>query len=258
MAKLNKKIMVGLIMGTLLFGGSLDANDKFEAFQKKEYKGLLNYRIYTPENMDHQKKYPLIIYFHGAGSRGNDNTRHLTHGAGELLAYSRESGNPAIIIAPQCPKDKRWVNIPWKIPECTMPKEPSSPMKLAIELLQDTISKLPVDKERIYVTGLSMGGFATWDIVARMPGTFAAAMPICGGGDAKMAAVMKNVPIWIFHGGADKTVATKYSQDMAAALKKVGGKVKYTEYEGVGHDSWTRTYTNKEVLKWLFNQKKDK
>ena len=246
-------------MGALLMNGSLYAKDNVEVkFQKKEYKGLLNYRIHTPENMDSKKKYPLILFFHGSGSRGNDNTRQLVNGVNDVLRYSETSGNPAIIIVPQCPKDKRWVNIPWKIPECTMPQEPSSPMKLVIELLKETMVKLPVDKTRIYVTGLSMGGFATWDIVQRMPDTFAAAIPICGGGDTKMAAVIKNVPIWVFHGGADKTVTTKYSQDMVAALKKVGSKVKYTEYEGVGHDSWTKTYTNNEVLKWLFDQKKNK
>lgn len=247
-------------MGSLLMNGALSAKDNAGAFQKKVYnsKGPLNYRLYTPENMDPNKKYPLIIFFHGAGSRGSDNIKQLTKGLMNILAYSKASGNPVIIIAPQCPKDKRWVNIPWKTPECTMPKDPSVPMKQVIELLKDTLEKLPVDKKRIYVTGLSMGGFATWDIVQRMPETFAAAIPICGGGDAKMATVIKNVPIWIFHGGADTVVATKYSQDMEAALKRVGGKVKYTEYKGVGHDSWNRTYTDKEVLKWLFDQKKNK
>jgi predicted peptidase len=249
------------MMGSLFLSGSLYAQDNAEAFQKRVYKskeGILNYRIYTPEKMDNKKKYPLIIFFHGAGGRGNDNNGQLANGIKDLLEYSKTSGNPAIITVPQCPKGERWADISFKSPVAAMTKDPSSPMRLVIELLKDTVSKLPVDKERIYVTGLSMGGYGTWDIVQRMPDTFAAAMPVCGRGDTKMAAAIKDIPIWVFHGGADSVVNPKFSQDMVAALKDVGSKVKYTEYKDVGHDSWTKTYTDKEVLKWLFDQKKNK
>ncbi|MDB4703992.1 prolyl oligopeptidase family serine peptidase, partial [Akkermansiaceae bacterium] len=139
-----------------------------------------------------------------------------------------------------------------------MPIEPSNSMQLTIELLNESIKKLPVDKKRIYVTGLSMGGFGTWDIVQRMPKIFAAAMPVCGGGDAELASEIKTVPIWVFHGGSDNVVKTKRSQDMVTALEKVGSKVKYTEYEGVGHNSWDRTYRDENALRWLFHQKKGK
>jgi predicted peptidase len=137
-----------------------------------------------------------------------------------------------------------------------MPVEPSDSMQLTIELLRESIKTLPVDKKRIYVTGLSMGGFGTWDILQRMPNIFAAAIPVCGGGDTEMANAIKTVPLWVFHGGSDNAVKTKRSQDMVAALRKVGGKVKYTEYRGVGHNSWDRTYRNENALAWLFHQSK--
>lgn len=129
-------------------------------------------------------------------------------------------------------------------------------MALTIGLLQKLQATLPVDTARIYITGLSMGGFGTWDIVQRMPNTFAAAMPVCGGGDTEMANAIKNVPIWVFHGGSDNVVKTSRSRDMIAALKKAGGKPLYTEYKGVGHVCWGQTYANKEVLNWLFGQRK--
>ena len=148
------------------------------------------------------------------------------------------------------------MNTPWGADAHTMPENPSASINLTIGLLQELRSTLSVDTTRIYVTGLSMGGFGTWDIVQRMPNTFAAAMPVCGGADTGMANIIKDIPIWIFHGGSDNVVKTKRSRDMAAALEAVGGKVKYTEYKGVGHGSWGRAYTDKEALKWLLGQMK--
>ena len=231
-------------------------------FDKQEFKAsdgkTLLYRIYTPEKMDKNKKYPLLIFFHGAGERGNDNTKQLVHGAKNLLSYSQNKNDPIIIIAPQCPRGKQWVNTPWGNDSHTMPKNPSAPMKQTMELMQKTTTKLPVDKQRIYVTGLSMGGFGTWDIIQRMPDTFAAAYPICGGGDTQEAKKLKNLPIWVFHGGNDTVVKTKRSRDMVAAIKDAGGNPKYTEYEGVGHGSWGRAYSDQNALKWFFSQKKKK
>lgn len=217
----------------------------------------LNYRIHIPENPDPNKKYPLILFLHGAGERGNDNTKQLKHGAKQLLDYSIKSNNPAIIIAPQCPKNQQWVNTPWSAPSHTMPAQPSTPMQLTIQLLQDQIKNLPVDPQRIYITGISMGGFATWDLIQRHPSLFAAAIPICGGGDTAKAGKLTHLPIWAFHGDKDTTVLTSRSRDMITAIKKADGTPTYTEYPGVAHNSWTRTYKNQQVLKWLFSQKKN-
>lgn len=255
--KYNRLLYVVLTSLLFCFTTLLKATTSFDAKTYKSSKGkFLNYRIHLPENLNPKKRYPFVLFFHGAGERGSDNKKQLIHGVKDLLAYSKKMNVPAIIVAPQCLAGEQWVNTPWGNLSHKMPTEPSDSMRLTIELLNESIKTLPVDKKRIYVTGLSMGGFGTWDIVQRMPKTFAAAMPVCGGGDTEMASLIKTVPIWVFHGGADKAVKTKRSRDMVTALGKVGSKVKYTEYEGVGHNSWDRTYRDEDVLTWLFYQKK--
>ena len=216
----------------------------------------LQYRIYLPEDLDPQQKYPLLLFFHGAGERGDDNRRQLAHGVKSIMSYVRKNDEPPILIAPQCPAEMQWVNTPWDADSHTMPEFPSYPMRLSIELLQQTIEEQPVDANRIYVTGLSMGGFGAWDIIQRKPELFAAAVPICGGGDARLAASIKEIPIWTFHGGRDDVVQTKRSRVMIEAIKKAGGSPRYTEYENMGHGVWGRAYRDDEVLKWLFEQEK--
>ncbi|MDP6635429.1 MAG: dienelactone hydrolase family protein [Phycisphaerae bacterium] len=230
--------------------------DEFAARTYKSGNQTLPYRIHRPEKIETGGKYPLVVLFHGAGERGDDNKRQLVHGSADILKFAKAAKQPIFFIAPQCPRGQQWVNTPWGKLSHTMPKEPSKSMTLAIGLIKKTIADLPVDDKRVYVTGLSMGGFATWDIIQRMPNYFAAAMPICGGADTAEAAKLKNTPIWCFHGGNDRVVKTQRSRDMVAAIKKAGGAPKYTEYSGVGHNSWTRTFRDKEVLTWLFAQRK--
>ena len=129
-------------------------------------------------------------------------------------------------------------------------------MKAVKKLLEETMKEFPIDPQRVYVTGLSMGGFGTWDIIQRYPDLFAAALPICGGGDTAQAERLKNMPIWAFHGSIDKVVIPERSRNMIAAIKKAGGQPIYTEYPGVGHVSWTQTYSNHAVMDWLFAQEK--
>lgn len=236
---------------------SLSAKEDFKAKTYKSSDGnSLNYRIYVPEAINSKELYPLLLFFHGAGERGNDNNKQLTHGVKDILAYSQKSNTPTIIVAPQCPEDEQWVNTPWGASTHTMPPKPSPSMALTIELLQKLQETLPIDTTRIYVSGLSMGGFGTWDIIQRMVKTFAAAMPICGGGDTDMANTIKNLPIWAFHGGSDEVVKVTRSQDMVTALVKVSGNIKYTEYEGVGHASWDMAYSDEKALKWLLSIRK--
>jgi predicted peptidase len=125
-----------------------------------------------------------------------------------------------------------------------------------MELIDQLQGKYPVDASRLYITGLSMGGFGTWDALQRWPDRFAAAVTICGGGDTRMAAKIAHVPIWVFHGARDPVVKPDRSRKMVQAIKDAGGKPKYTEYPQAGHDSWTATYKDPEVLKWLFAQRK--
>jgi predicted peptidase len=136
-----------------------------------------------------------------------------------------------------------------------MTEKASVPMNLTMDLLEKLIHKYPIDKKRIYVTGLSMGGFGAWDMICRYPGKFAAAIPICGGGDTGKAQLLVNTPIWAFHGSNDKVVKVILSRNMINAIKANGGNPKYTEYKGVGHDCWINAYKEKGLLEWLFGQK---
>ena len=219
--------------------------------------GALLYRQHVTPNLPPDKKVPLILFLHGAGERGNDNAAQLTHGVTDLIKFGDANGG-AIVIVPQCPAEEKWVNVPWDSQTHAMPAEPSASMKLVLALVNEKTEKMPVDPDRIYVTGLSMGGYGTWDIIQRRPKLFAAAIPICSAGDPSLAAVIKSVPTWIFHGADDDLVKVSCSHDMVNALKACGGNVQYREYPGVGHDSWTQTYADPDVLRWLFEQRRVK
>jgi len=218
--------------------------------------GELHYQIHLPRNMDDDEKYPLLLFLHGAAERGSDNHQQLDVGVKTILAWSKDNDEPVIIVAPQVPVNQQWVNTPWAAATHRMPAQPSTVMKLAMGLLAKLRSELPVDADRVYVTGLSMGGFGVWDIIARLPDTFAAAVPICGGGDTATAGVIKDVPLWVFHGDRDWAVQPRRSRDMVAALRQAGGSPKYTEYKGVKHNAWTPAYADQEMLEWLFEQHK--
>lgn len=215
----------------------------------------LKYRIHTPAALAAGKKVPLILFLHGAGERGDDNALQLKHGVADLIRFSLTNGQ-AIVIAPQCPQNNQWVNTNWKAPTHSMPSMPSTPMKLTLLLLQDALAKWPVDTSRVYVTGISMGGYGAWDIIQRKPELFAAAIPICGGGDSGLAPTLKKLPIRVFHGDKDTAVPVVRSRDMVKALQACGGNVQYGEYPGAGHDVWTRTYADTSVLAWLFAQRR--
>lgn len=233
-----------------------DVKDLYEARTFKGSTGELNYRLLKPKDYDPSKKYPLVIFFHGAGERGSDNAKQLVHGAKDFASDANREKYPCFVIAPQCPDGQQWVNVPWSDDKHTMPKEPSKPMALALELLDTFPKEFSIDTNRIYATGLSMGGFGTWDIIQRRPEFFAAAAPICGGGDVAGAKSLVKLPIWVFHGDSDGAVKTQRSRDMVAALKAAGGSPKYTEYEKTGHDSWSPTYRDPKFMEWLFSQKK--
>jgi predicted peptidase len=220
----------------------------------------LPYRLHTPQNRDNQKKYPLVLFMHGAGERGIDN-RYQFFRFAPVKFWETED---CFVLAPQCPSRDYtadnagcvWVDTPFGAPQHTMQETPTKPMQLVISLL-DSILHLPqIDKNRVYITGLSMGGFATWELLQRFPEKFAAAIPVCGGGDSAYAQSLAKIPIWAFHGDEDKTVIPERSRAMVEAIEKSGGKPHYTEYKGVGHGAWSPTYSNPDVWKWLFEQKK--
>ena len=236
--------------------------NKFTAFKFNTYVKdghTLPYRFYAPQ-VQRGKKYPLVIFFHGAGERGNDNRIQFLR-FNPVAFWEKYS---CYVVAPNCPAVPRggknaegvWVDTPFGATQSTMKDQPTWPMALAMEMIAQIIKENKVDHDRIYVTGLSMGGFATWEILQREGKLFAAAVPVCGGGDLAYAPQFAKIPIWVFHGDADKTVPPNRSRDMVAAITKAGGNVKYTEYPGVGHDAWSKTYANPEMWDWLFAQKK--
>lgn len=236
-----------------------DPRDRFEGREfKSENGGILKYRLLAPKDFKggDETKYPLVLFLHGAGERGDDNRVQLIHGMGDFASDEIMAKYPAFVVAPQCPKNQKWANVDWGADSHTMPTEPSDSMRLTLELLESLQKALPIDANRIYITGLSMGGYGTWDALQRRPDLWAAAAPICGGGDPNGAKVMKDIPIWVFHGDQDGAVKVQRSREMVEALKAAGGSPKYTEYPGVGHDSWTATYRNPEFYAWLFAQKK--
>ena len=230
-----------------------------EAFEARNFKGsdgtAMPYRIHLPKNANMKKNMPLLIYYHGAGSRG-DNNRSQLGWVTDILGYVQKKEMDVIIVAPQCASGEQWVNTPWTLNEHTMPEQASIHLKASIELIGQLQEEFSIDEKRLYVTGLSMGGFAVWDVIQRNPDLFAAAIPVCGGGDEKEAKKLTKIPIWAFHGGRDRVVKTIRSRNMIEAIKDAGGKPKYTEYPGVGHDSWSATYKNDEVFDWMYSQKK--
>jgi predicted peptidase len=197
-----------------------------------------------------------VIFYHGAGERGDDNVKQLVHGMNDFASDDIMAKYPCFVVAPQCPNGDQWVDVPWSADSHKMPEKPTEPMRLSLELITSLQSEFSIDASRLYVTGLSMGGFGTWDAIQRYPNRFAAAVPICGGGDTEFAKQLLHVPIWAFHGEADTAVKPLRSRDMIAAIKAAGGSPKYTEYPGVGHNSWAATYANREMYAWLFSQKK--
>jgi predicted peptidase len=146
--------------------------------------------------------------------------------------------------------------VDWTAASHKLPDKPSEPLRLALELIEALCEELPIDRGRIYITGLSVGGYGVWDALSRWPELFAAGVPVCGGGDEALAERIAKVPVWAFHGARDGVVKPARSRNMIEALKQAGASPKYTEYADVGHNSWVRAYRDPELFRWLFAQKR--
>ncbi len=229
--------------------------DQFEAREFTAADGnVLHYRLLTPVDYDASQKYPLVLFLHGAGERGDDNKAQLVHGGRNFADAAFRKRHPAIIVAPQCPKESTWASFR---PRSGDGGSPEAPLERVFELLESLQQEFSVDATRIYGMGLSMGGYGTWDILRRKPELLAAAVPICGGGVPESAASYSATPIWVVHGSADNAVPVELSRKMVDALRAAGSGVIYSEYDGVGHDSWTQTFDNQLIWDWLFAQRKD-
>lgn len=221
------------------------------------------YRLLLPVNYDVQKKYPLIIFLHGSGERGNNNTAQLYHGGNLFLNDSIRKNFPAIVVFPQCAANDRWANMRSRrdslsgLRIITFPADlpPTKDMLLLQGLIKYLEKDYPVDKTKLYAGGLSLGGMGTYDLVRRMPGVFAAAFPICGAGNPQLRRKMKKTSWWIFHGQRDSTVYVEYGRQMAEALKRAGAHVKLTIYPDAGHNSWDSAFVEPGLFTWMFSNK---
>jgi predicted peptidase len=256
-----KKILFLVLFG---FVNAVKAQD-ISLYEKKLYisgSDTMPYRLLLPDNYDASKKYPLIFFLHGAGERGNDNEKQLVHGAKLFLKEEVRKDFPAIIVFPQCAANSFWSNVDFKMDNGKRTfsfqeaGEPTIAMKLAQVLLMDIMKTYPVAKKQVYVGGLSMGGMGTFEIVRRNPKLFAAAIPICGGGNVATASNLKKTKWWVFHGGKDDVVPPKLSEDMVNALKEVKASVKFTLYPNANHNSWDSAFAEPDLLPWLFAQKR--
>ena len=222
------------------------------------------YQVYVPENWDKHKSWPVILFLHGAGERGDDGRLQTDVGLGHAIRKNSVAF-PFIVVMPQCRRDSTWTNLGMQ--------------QQALAALDASIHEFNGDRQRIYLTGLSMGGFGTWDLSAQYPGKFAAYVVICGGISplpgfpeiavnfakqgknkvddpyAETARLVGKTPVWIFHGDADPLVPVEESRKMKAALEAAHGNVRYTEYPGVGHESWDKAYAEPDLVPWLLQQR---
>lgn len=215
----------------------------------------LNYRLLFPD-ANKLRKYPLVIFLHGSGERGSDNDAQLKWGVMNFATDQNMLAHPAIVIAPQCPEHQTWSNVtPTKDGKgMTLSPEPGKTMRLLMGLIRQLETTMPVDTDRIYITGLSMGGFGTYDALERYPRIFAAAVPVCGGGDTTRAASIAHIPMWIFLGAEDPAVNPLFGLDMLEALTHAGAHPGFTQYPEVGHFSWLGAYSDPLMMEWLFRQ----
>ena len=214
---------------------------------------------WLPYKVEKGKKYPILFFLHGAGGRGVDNKGQLLD-ANSIDAFKSQklfSKFNSYVFAGQVPEGEQWVNVDWTSNDHQMPKISNS-MQKTLEALDAFIidSNNQVDVNRIYIMGLSMGGYGTWDAVQRRPNFFAAAVPICGGGDKSMAKSLINVPIWSWHGNKDQVINVLRSREMNSAIERSGGSPKYTEVKGRGHDVWLDVWSSDDLWEWLYSQSK--
>lgn len=200
----------------------------------------LRYQLYLPSKYgdDRKRQWPLMLFLHGAGERGSDIEQVTKHGPPRIV--KRRKAFPFIVVSPQCPKDGWWDS------------------DALMALLDDVVDRYRVDEDRVYVTGLSMGGYGSWALGGTYPDRFAAIVPICGGGMRLHARRIANagLPVWAFHGAKDKAVGLEESQRMVDFIQTFGGDAKLTVYPKAQHDSWTETYNNNDVYDWMLTKKR--
>src|SRR5690606_12554356 len=237
-------------------------------FVRLTYK-TMPYRLFIPENYNEQESYPLVLFLHGGGERGTDNERHILINDGALVWTTSENQkkNPAFVLAPQSRDEADGgfglTRDPEKPTEIKLRRafEMSYDLKMAHEILMNVVEEYNIDNNRLYVTGLSQGGFGTYNLNMAYPDLFAAMVPIAGGGDPEKAELLVDKPLWNFHAEDDGIIPVSYSRNIINSIREAGGNPIYTEYsadKGYNHGSWVPAYNNPELIDWVFQQVKGK
>ena len=227
---LGAAVAIGLTTGQLVAAEPKQTVERLDVPVRVTF----DYLLYLPADYKQQDKWPLMLFLHGAGERGDDINLVKKHGPPKLIDEGKQF--PFVVVSPQCPSNRTW-----------------QPTQL-VALLDAIEAQYKIDRDRVYVTGLSMGGFGTWSLAGYVPERLAAIVPICGGGDPIVARRIGKLPTWVFHGAKDPVVPLKRSEDMVEAIKKNMGDVQFTVYPEAGHDSWTETYDNPQLYDWLLKQ----
>ena len=246
----------------LMFVGSINGQE----YEKRLYinqNDTLPYRLLLPDNYNPKKSYPLLVFLHGAGERGNDNEKQLIHGSNLYTSDTFRKNYSAIVVFPQCPKNSYWASVQ-KNKTKKLEKRFNFEKNLktfhtqeVLELfIYDLEKSYAIDPSRRYLGGLSMGGMGTFELVTRMPNYFAAAFAICGGGNPAWSKTLGKTPFWIFHGDKDNVVSYLFSKRMYRKMKRFNKDTKFTSYEGVNHESWNNTFQEPQLFPWIFSFKK--
>jgi predicted peptidase len=253
----SRRVMTTVATLAILLCASIgQAQEVVDGFAARTFVGAdgvrMPYRLFVPDQQARRRPLPIVIYLHGGGGVGTDNLRQISggnrNGTHVWATPQAQARHPAFVVAPQLPDGNRWD---------ARGEEGIAPYaSLVIELLGNLSREFAIDLDRVYLTGQSLGGFGTWDLITKRPEVFAAAVPLCGGGAPSRARVARNLPIWVFHGAKDEVVRVAGSREMVAALRGVGSAVRYTEYPDVGHDVWTVAYVERGLADWLFGQKR--
>lgn len=257
------KLIAPFVLLLFSFTGKAQDFSKYDSGSFTKGKDSISYRILFPENFHAEKKYPILFFLHGRGESGQDNKKQLSHGGKLFLTDNVRRQFPAIIVFPQCPSTSYWANV--NIQTDTKGKrsfnfiqggKPTVAMRALTGMIDNLLDKPYVDRKRVYIGGLSMGGMGTYELLRRKPRTFAAAFAICGGDHVANVRKYKKVPLWIFHGERDDVVASEYSVLVANQLRVLGQNPKLTLYPEANHNSWDAAFAEPQLLPWLFSNYK--
>ncbi len=255
--KINRSRFVGTaaVLVIVLFALKTGLGQEIDGFRAEVFKDgkgkTMPYRLYIPRIQGDGARYPLVVFLHGFEARGSDNRKQLQgmDRAGSHVWASPviQADNPCFVLAPQCPLGGLWAN--------PLTRNPTGSLRRLVDLVGDIVKRYPVETDRIYVTGQSMGAFGAWALISNYP-LFAAAVPVCGGGRAGKARTLATIPVWAFHGSMDPVVPVFESRRMISAIRKAGGNPMYTEYSHKLHNVWNLAYSDSKMVQWLFSQRR--